>query len=175
VSELGPINAVFETFGTSPQPGSHIRFEQFLSPPMPRYWFEKSGTPDLLQVQQNRIIHNWRKHEDEPIYPRYETLRDRFKREVNQFISFLDDEKIGELLPNQCEVTYMNIIQLPGSESVHDRLEKITPLWPSRLSERLNDLMTLHTARFKLIEAGCQWKGVSYSNLLFSSLIPRRR
>ncbi|MGZ8300004.1 MAG: hypothetical protein ACXWU5_06290, partial [Rhodoplanes sp.] len=63
------INAVFETFGTPPQPGSAIQFEQFLSPPMPRYWFEKSGTPDLLQVQQDRIIHNWRKQEGELIYP----------------------------------------------------------------------------------------------------------
>src|SRR6266478_6911670 len=57
VIEQGPINAVFETFGAPPLPGPPIRFEQFLSPPMPRYWFEKSGTPDLLQVQQDRIIH----------------------------------------------------------------------------------------------------------------------
>src|ERR1700730_18245 len=156
VSEQGPINAVFETFGAPPQPGPHIRFEQFLSPPTPRYWFEKSGTPDLLQVQQNRIIHNWRKHGDEPIYPRYETLRDRFETEVNQFISFLDEEKIGELRPNQCEVTYMNIIELPGSERVHDRLEKITPVWAGRLSERLDSELedTSAHVRFKLLEAG---------------------
>jgi uncharacterized protein (TIGR04255 family) len=156
VIEQGPINAVFETFGAPPQPGPPIRFEQFLSPPMPRYWFEKSGTPDLLQVQQDRIIHNWRKHEEEPIYPRYETLRDRFKTEVNQFISFLDDEKIGDLRPNQCEVTYMNIIELPGSERVHDRLEKITTLWTGRLSDRLDtDLEEASVQlRFKLLEAG---------------------
>jgi uncharacterized protein (TIGR04255 family) len=155
VSEQGTINAVFETFGTSPQPGPHIRFEQFLSPPMPRYWFEKSGTPDLLQVQQDRIIHNWRKHEDQPIYPRYETLRDRFKTEVDQFISFLDDEKIGDLRPNQCEVTYINIIELPSSERVHDRLEKITTLWAGRLSEKLDTELedTSAQLRFKLLEA----------------------
>jgi uncharacterized protein (TIGR04255 family) len=153
--EQGTINAVFETFGTPSQP-ERIRFEQFLSPPMPRYWFEKSGTPDLLQVQQDRIIHNWRKHEDQPIYPRYETLRDRFNTEVNQFVSFLDDEKIGELRPNQCEVTYTNIIELPGSERVHDRLEKITTLWTGHLSEKLDAELEDASAqlRFKLLEAG---------------------
>src|SRR5215211_94385 len=54
VSEQATINAVFETFG-APQPsqlGPAVQFEQFLSPPMPRYWFEKRGTPELLQVQQ---------------------------------------------------------------------------------------------------------------------------
>lgn len=101
---------------------------------MPRYWFEKSGTPDLLQVQQDRIIHNWRKQEGELIYPRYETLRERFKTEVDQFAAFLDEENIGELRPNQCEVTYVNIIELPDSEGVHNCLEEITPLWAGDLS-----------------------------------------
>jgi len=138
VSEKAPINAVFETFGAPAQSRPAVQFEQFLSPPMPRYWFEKSGTPDLLQLQQDRIIHNWRKREDDPTYPRYETLRDRFRTEVDQFVAWLSEEQIGEVRPNQCEVTYVNIIQTPGAEKLHDRLEQITPLWTGRLSEPLN-------------------------------------
>jgi uncharacterized protein (TIGR04255 family) len=139
VTEQATIGAVFETFGTTPQAGAPmVQFEQFLSPPMPRYWFERSGTPDLLQVQQDRIIHNWRKQEDEQIYPRYETLRERFRSEVEQFTAFLKEENLGELRPNQCEVTYTNAIVIPGSERAHDRLEEITPLWTGRFNEGLD-------------------------------------
>jgi uncharacterized protein (TIGR04255 family) len=137
VSEQAAITAVFETFGTPAEPEPLVQLEQFLSPPMPRYWFEKRGTPELLQVQQDRILHNWRKHENETIYPRYETLRERFRSEVDRFVAFLKEEKIGELRPNQCEVTYTNIIELPGSERTHNRLQKITPLWTGHLSEAL--------------------------------------
>jgi uncharacterized protein (TIGR04255 family) len=157
VTEQATINAEFEIFGAPPQPGPRIKFEQLLAPPMPRYWFEKSGKPDLLQVQQDRIIHNWRKHEDEPIYPRYETVRDRFRAEVDQFVSFLDDEKLGELRPNQCEVTYTNIIELENSESVHDRLPEITSLWTSRFSEPLIDMDFENISiglQLKMLEAG---------------------
>jgi uncharacterized protein (TIGR04255 family) len=137
VSEQAAITAVFETFGTPAEPEPLVQLEHFLSPPMPRYWFEKRGTPELLQVQQDRILHNWRKHENETIYPRYETLRERFRSEVDRFVAFLKEEKIGELRPNQCEVTYTNIIELPGSERTHNRLQKITPLWTGHLSEAL--------------------------------------
>ena len=157
VTEQPPINPEFEVFGTPPQPGPRIQFEQFLAPPMPRYWFEKSGTPDLLQVQQNRIIHNWRKLEDDSIYPRYETVRDQFRVEVDQFVSFLAEEKLGELRPNQCEVTYTNLIELGESESVHDRLPEITTLWTSRFSEELveTDFENVSIAlQLKMLEAG---------------------
>jgi uncharacterized protein (TIGR04255 family) len=155
VSEQAPINAVFETFGTTPESEPAIPFLQFFSPPMPRYWFEKSGTPELLQIQQDRIIHNWRKHEDEPIYPRYEALRDRFKTEVDQFIAFLQEEKLGELRPNQCEVTYTNIIELPNSDRAHNRLQDITSLWAGRLGEELDADFESASAqlRFKLLDA----------------------
>jgi uncharacterized protein (TIGR04255 family) len=102
---------------------------------MPRYWFEKRGTPDLLQLQQDRVIHNWRKQEGDGVYPRYETLRERFRSEVKEFVAFLEDEKIGELRPNQCEVTYTNIIELSDSDGLHDRLKGITPLWTGQFSE----------------------------------------
>jgi uncharacterized protein (TIGR04255 family) len=155
VSEQATISAVFEAFGApSPQLGPAVQFEQFLSAPMPRYWFEKRGTPDLLQVQQDRIIHNWRKHEEEAIYPRYEALRDHFKKEVSQFAEFLDSEKIGELRPNQCEVTYTNVIRLPGTEGPHAHLEEITSLWRGQLNEGLDAQLENASAQlgFKLLE-----------------------
>lgn len=86
-------------------------------------------------------------------------MRERFKTEVDQFAAFLDEENIGELRPNQCEVTYVNIIELPDSEGVHNCLEEITPLWAGDLSKGLEGLDTgcenvSAQLRFKLLEAG---------------------
>lgn len=74
VTEQPPIQAAFETFGTPSSAPHAIRFQAFPSPPMPRFWFEKAGRPDLLQLQQDRILHNWRKREEDPIYPRFEAI-----------------------------------------------------------------------------------------------------
>jgi uncharacterized protein (TIGR04255 family) len=138
VTEQAPIQAMFETFGTSFKERAPVHFETFLSPPLPRYWFERVGQPDLLQLQQDRILHNWRQQGDNSrVYPRYEAVKKTFEAEVSLFEAWLFEEKIGELRANQCEVTYINIVKLPnGDDAAHDRcMEKITPLWTGRFSE----------------------------------------
>ena len=101
----------------------------------PRFWFEKADEPSLLQVQQDRIIHNWRKRERQPIYPRYEAIRRSFEGEVSAFIKFLKAEQLGELRPNQCELTYINIIEMPDGSNPHLRFGEVTPLWSLRPGE----------------------------------------
>jgi uncharacterized protein (TIGR04255 family) len=137
VSEQPPIQAAYETFGTPPVPRPMFQIQTFLSPPVPRYWFEKEGEPDLLQVQQDRIIHNWRVL-DGATYPRYEKLRSRFEKEVSEFSDWLAAESLGEMLPNQCEVTYTNLIELEESDHVHADLSKLTPLWTDPISDEIS-------------------------------------
>jgi uncharacterized protein (TIGR04255 family) len=60
ISEQAPIPTVFETFGIPSQAPARMQIQTFLTPPLPRYWFERPGYPDLLQIQQDRILHNWR-------------------------------------------------------------------------------------------------------------------
>jgi uncharacterized protein (TIGR04255 family) len=125
---------------------------------MPRYWFEKLGNADLLQVQQDRIIHNWRKNDEDTIYPRYETVRDTFKHEVNEFVRFLKDENLGDLRPNQCEVSYNNVIPLTDSEKVHQRLQEISPLWTGQFNSAADETVELESTtvqmRLKMMDAG---------------------
>jgi uncharacterized protein (TIGR04255 family) len=133
VSEQGAIQPVFETFGIpSPQP-QLVQVETLLSPPLPRYWFERPNSGDLLQLQQDRILHNWRQQSDNSrIYPRYETVKTTFEKELELFQKWLSEEGIGELRPNQCEVTYINFIPLPKDDSSHSSIENITPLWAGK-------------------------------------------
>jgi len=136
VSEQAPLQATFETFGIMPaNPAPFFQIETFLSPPMPRYWFEEQDGSELLQVQQDRIVHNWRKREGDQDYPRYEAIRSRFVSDVEKFTNFLTAEKLGELRPNQCEISYINTIEIPGNEEIYASLERVTPLWTKRFAE----------------------------------------
>src|SRR5262245_33359247 len=68
--EQAPLQPVFETFGVPPQatPFLRVQIETMLAPPMSRYWFMKDTEDELVQVQQDRIVHNWRKQRGDQIY-----------------------------------------------------------------------------------------------------------
>lgn len=129
VSEQPPLGPTFETFGSAVPAGVPFRIETFITPPMPRIWFETEDGEHLLQVQQDRFLHNWRKRNDEMAYPRYEAIRDRFQEEMNAIAAFLTREGLGPVEPNQCEIIYTNVIVLPDGIDPHVHLERITPLW----------------------------------------------
>ncbi len=84
---------------------------------------------ELVQVQQDRFIHNWRKVGEGDAYPRYERLRERFRDEVSKFEEFLGEENIGELAVDQCEVTYVNHIRRAGQWQSHGEIEKLLRHW----------------------------------------------
>lgn len=135
VNEQPPLQAAFETFGSPRPTAPGIQIETILVPPMSRFWFVEASGHELVQVQQDRFLHNWRKREDEQRYPRYEAIRQRFEREVETFETFLREKQLGELKPNQCEVSYINVIEPPEGMDPHQALQQITPLWNGELSE----------------------------------------
>jgi len=134
VSEQVPLQPVFETFGGPAIAAGPIQVQTFSSPPFPRFWFESEDRAYVLQLQQDRILFNWRAISSGSVYPRYEALRERFTREVQRLAEFFEGQKIGSLSPNQCEVTYINSISL-GEEDAgpYAHLDMITPLWSDKV------------------------------------------
>jgi uncharacterized protein (TIGR04255 family) len=137
VTEQSPIQTIFETFGVPHTARTTFQLQTFLSPPMPRYWFEKTGKPDLLQIQHDRIVHNWRIGEGAVSYPRYERVKAKLEKEFLAFAKWLDSERLGEIRPNQCEVTYTNLIEIDESDRVHADLSRLTPFWTDAVSEHM--------------------------------------
>jgi uncharacterized protein (TIGR04255 family) len=133
-TERGPIPPTFETFGGTPTPPT-FQVQALLVPPMPRHWFETDTGEHLVQLQSDRVIHNWRQQTPSMKYPRYETVRRMFVPEVDKLAAVLQREKIGELRANQCEVTYINTISLPNGANPQQHLNKVTPLWTGQTSE----------------------------------------
>ena len=68
----------------------------------------RSATGDaMIQLQNGRLHYNWL-GKGGGDYPRYDNVRPRFDELLGGFKAFASNEGLGELLPNQWEVTYVN-------------------------------------------------------------------
>lgn len=96
-------------------------------PPLPRVWFVHTNDNEVVQIQRNRFVHNWRKRQPYDEYPGYEKVIENFETYLARFEEFLAAENLGNLKPNQYVLTYINVIpQKQGWETLRD-LEKVFP------------------------------------------------
>jgi uncharacterized protein (TIGR04255 family) len=103
--------------------------------PLVRCWFLNEAKTELIQVQNDRLIHNWRKVLGSEPYPHYENIRPAFKHDWEQFCEFLKIYSLGMPEVRQCEVTYVNHIDRgEGWESFAD-LPSMFPSWTGATSE----------------------------------------
>ncbi len=128
------INAVTERFGIPEQSNRELRIEFGDGTDTPRCWFVKEDESELIQIQQDCFLHNWRKRKKED-YPRYEPILKGFCSDLDEFYSFVDKEKLGSIVPNQCEINYINHIPVDDVWKDHSELNKITPRWQSNCSD----------------------------------------
>lgn len=140
-----PIQNLTEQF----EPGAAFRRQlglAFLTLPEIRCWFLDESGNRILQVQRDRVVHNWRKLTGTETYPRYPELRERLDREWHRFCDFLRDEKLERPKINQAEVLYVNNIEYDKGWSGYGELDKViaalaTPKQKNRflpLPERVN-------------------------------------
>ena len=114
VEYKGTLAPTFETFGSN-RPGTpQIRLQFAEAPDLPRLWFIDETSSQLVQFQQDRFIHNWRKVGNGANYPRYEAIRAKFVDELAALQTFLSEQGLGEIMPNQCELTYVSMLRIPA-------------------------------------------------------------
>ena len=110
--EHPPREGVIEQFGGVTPSRLRVQFEAAM--PVPRVWFLNERGTELIQLQQDSLVHNWRKvGVPEEAYPRYESIRSTFSDELQLFVRFVEQEQLGKIVPTQCEITYVNHIT-PG-------------------------------------------------------------
>jgi uncharacterized protein (TIGR04255 family) len=88
---------------------------QFVTGPLPtkRQWFISADGTRLVQMQQDRLIVNWRKIKDEDDYPRYGVLREELQRIAEAFEYYILNVTAATFPPvTQTEVTYVNRIPI---------------------------------------------------------------
>ncbi len=135
--ELEPLPPVFETFGLPQRP--HINFGIVTGASHDRFWFLSENEDQLIQFQNDRFLHNWRKvGEGKNPYPRFDEIVSDYEKELNvleKFFASHSDFDSKSLNINQCELTYTNHIPLlsgkHGSRADHwialTNLENIDP------------------------------------------------
>jgi uncharacterized protein (TIGR04255 family) len=115
-----PLGSV--TFEFSSQEGS------FAGTPL-RCWFISEERAELIQVQNDCFIRNWRKTEDPPDYLHYDVIRPRFQRDWSKFRAFLEKNNLGSPDVWQCEVSYINQFVRGIEWRDFDNLNELYPVW----------------------------------------------
>lgn len=107
---------VVERFGDPEPDAERERRIEFLSvPPLPRMFFIHESPCWLIQVQDDRFLHNWRRVEETDAYPRFPEVQKRFWSAWERFLGFCGEGMIGTPRINQLEITYINhIVQGEG-------------------------------------------------------------
>jgi uncharacterized protein (TIGR04255 family) len=116
VQEQAPIAPAFETFGL-PTPSGQLSFVTGAS--HDRFWFLREEGDELIQFQNDRLLHNWRKiagggNE----YPRFEHMIGKFDDELKRFQNYINGLAPQTLNVNQCEVSYINHIVAPPEQDL---------------------------------------------------------
>jgi uncharacterized protein (TIGR04255 family) len=103
-----------------------LRFEAQEVLSLHRVWLLNNAGTEMIQVQNDRFIKNWRQSAEEHEYPRYEpVIKPAFERDYREFLEFLADEQLGEVRVNQCEVTYVNHIVAGEGWNNWDEMDKV--------------------------------------------------
>jgi uncharacterized protein (TIGR04255 family) len=108
--EMPPLAHTIESFDEIAPQLPSVTIEEFNHPPLPRLFFISEIKNHLIQVQEDRLLQNWRKLQAEDEYPRYVKLFPKFIGSWQLFNSFADELNLGPIQPNQYELTYVNHI-----------------------------------------------------------------
>ena len=105
--------------------------------PSARHWFLSEDGTNLVQVQNDRLIVNWRQGDSAAPYPRYERMRALFEERVREFASFLKDEQIGSVDIVQAEINYINAVPVEAGEQ--GRLGRLLRAWGGTAGHHLGE------------------------------------
>ncbi len=98
----------FETFQPGVNWSKGVRV-QLTQEPACRIQITNSDADRMIQVQNSRLHLNWLGR-DGGSYPRFESVKQEFFKVFHDFTEFVTVNELGELRPNQWEITYLNHI-----------------------------------------------------------------
>ena len=100
--------------------GGSVGPQIFPLPPLRRVFFIQPPGNFLIQLQQSRILYNWRKVTPQDEYPRYETAYPRFLKSWEALKGFAASSGLSEPQAEIFELTYINHITKDGATFPRD-------------------------------------------------------
>lgn len=117
---LGVIHESFPPKPSLPEPRIMLSPAHFPQ----RVWYMADPDSELIQLQPDRYVCNWREREGED-YPSFERNCSVFLREYDGFCQFCREHNLEEPAVDLCEVTYINHIFPVQGESAIDLFAKV--------------------------------------------------
>jgi uncharacterized protein (TIGR04255 family) len=100
-----------------------MSFQIGVGPPPTRYWFLNPDGTELVQVQADRLVVNWRQLGTGAEYPRYDAMRELFRLRLEDLARFIEEGGFGALDIVQAELDYINAVDVePRHEGELNRL-----------------------------------------------------
>jgi len=103
----------------------------------------------LVQLQANGFLRNWRKVPGVPGYIHYDVMRPSFERDWIEFLNFLGDERLASPEVFEAQVTYINQFVRGFEWETYDDFRRILTEWiPFHRSDIISNLklMSFHEA-----------------------------
>jgi uncharacterized protein (TIGR04255 family) len=115
---LPPASEVFD----GPPPPPQIQFLQTGFPQ--RYWFLSTDGTMIVQVQQDRLMFNWRKVTGDEEYPHYDVLAPQFEQLLQTFFD-CNSVNVDTTGVGWTELQYINPIEAVEGGPTHGQLARI--------------------------------------------------
>jgi uncharacterized protein (TIGR04255 family) len=98
---------------------------------IPRLWLISNESDELLQLQGDKFVRNWRRYHDQTLkYPSFAgRIRPEFEKDFRLFSDFSQKQGWGDLNIDQCEVTYINHISACSVWHEHSQLDRVFKGW----------------------------------------------
>ncbi len=126
VTDAIPLEDQFELFDDPNKAfstGLRLKLERASLPG--RFMIEHRQKDRLIQIQPSRFLFNWRRNAD--FYPSYKQLIVEFEAMFERFRLFIEAEKLGRLLPNQWELTYIDAFPKGKHWQTQEDWQKVLP------------------------------------------------
>lgn len=129
IEEVPALQPQFEKFGEETAWSPTQLSVRLSTSPDVRLRIRNADNTRMIQIQNGRLHYNWLGGYEGEEYPRYGLIRPEFEDVLGNFIEFLRQRDLGELIPNQWEITYVNHIP-KGTvwNSEHEWGELFTPI-----------------------------------------------
>jgi len=101
-----PLDQKTELFGDDIQRGPQLPQIQYRAHAS-RLQACKEDRHEMVQIQNGRFVFNWRRLEGGK-YPRWTRTSAEFWVKYRLFTEYIGEKKLGDIIPNQWEVTYVN-------------------------------------------------------------------
>ena len=139
-----------------------------VEPTNTRTWLMSADGRELVQLQHDRFIRNWRFGPEQASHPCYERrVRPCFQRDFLRFLAFVEAHGLGDVQPVQCEVAYFNHIRPAPSvwgspHEMHEVFATLAPSLPGSLP-LAHETSELHQS-FAIVEDG-EFRGRLYTEV----------